>query len=80
MLFKCFAELEFKGPTPKPSEVSVSLLNGYRIGILSRQVGTSCTSNITVLSVTMEGRHLLIYLFNFYYVTLATFLRQYFFF
>lgn len=48
--------------------------------MLSKKLGTSCTSNLTVLSVTMEGRHLLIYLFNFYYVLLATFLRQYFFF
>lgn len=47
----------------------------------SRQVGTRwCTSDTTVLSVTTEGRRLLIYLFHFYYVMLATFLRQFFFF
>lgn len=44
------------------------------------QVGTSCASELTVLPVTTEGTHLLIYLFHFYYVMLATFLRQNFFF
>jgi len=71
MLLKCFAELEGKGPrqSPAPSRASA--------GPRSRREGASPHAPGTaVLPVTAEGRQLLIYLFNFYYVMLATFLRQ----
>lgn len=80
MLFKRFAELDFPGPTPKPSKVSASL-SKWVLDRNAQQGGGHELYFRRDSIIGNHGREAFAYLsFRLFYVMLATFLRQYFFF